>query len=145
MIISNSKRRIIYISKIYQGTDHDFAILKKEFPIQIENKDQNWFAKQKIRIDLGFKGFSDDYKVLDVKIPHKRKRKKKGQKERNELTLEQKEYNKEVGKERVVVEHSIGGMKRYRILMNCIRLKFKNDMISNVVGVCAGLWNFINT
>jgi hypothetical protein len=79
------------------------------------------------------------YKALITAIPIKKKRKKKG--EKSELTTEQKLYNKEIGKERVKVEHSIGGMKRYRILMERIRIK-NFSTIETISCICAGLWNF---
>jgi hypothetical protein len=39
------------------------------------------------------------------------------------------------------VEHSIGGLKRYRILYDRLRLQ-DYGMCDTVVEVCAGLWNF---
>jgi DDE superfamily endonuclease len=72
-------------------------------------------------------------------LPHKKKRVAKG--ESNELSEEQKAQNKELGQERIFVEHSIGGMKRYRILEHRNRVKSKK-VIDQIIGVCAGLWNF---
>jgi DDE superfamily endonuclease len=60
---------------------------------------------------------------------------------KNELSEEQKSQNKELAQQRIYVEHSIGGMKRYRILVNRNRLKSKKT-INQVIGVCAALWNF---
>ena len=90
-------------------------------------------------MDLGFQGFADLYPCKELYIPIKRKRAKKGVK--SELDETQKAFNKELGKERIFVEHSIGGMKRYRILENRNRLKTQN-ILDKVVGVCAALWNF---
>ena len=59
----------------------------------------------------------------------------------NELTLQQKEHNKQSNQERIVVEHAIGGMKRYRMLEHRNRLKSRRSM-DQVIGVCAALWNF---
>lgn len=59
----------------------------------------------------------------------------------NELTDIQKEENKELGKERIYVEHSIGGFKRFKILANRLRIKSKY-LINQIIGVCAALWNF---
>jgi hypothetical protein len=109
-------------------------LLKKEFPPTI-----NWFEKIKLRVDLGFQGIVDEYRCEKVTIPHKRKRAKKG--EISELTSEQKEYNKQAGKERIYVEHSIGGMKRYQQLVNRNRLK-KTPLLDMLLGICAALWNF---
>lgn len=60
---------------------------------------------------------------------------------KNELNDEQKTQNKALAQQRIYVEHSIGGMKRYRILVNRNRLKTKKT-INQVIGVCAALWNF---
>jgi hypothetical protein len=72
-------------------------------------------------------------------MAHKRKRVKKVQS--NALSVEQKAHNKMVNGERVVVDHSLAGMKRYRILVNRNRLKV-TSVIDSLLGVCAALWNF---
>jgi len=57
------------------------------------------------------------------------------------IGVEQKCYNKFVGKNRVVVENAIAGMKRYNILVN----KFRNKTIEfadEMIELSAGLWNF---
>lgn len=133
-MISNKKRRILYISNSYKGKSHDYDLLKKEFPAS-----ENWFSELSIRLDLGFQGFRDMYEVKELYLPHKKKKAAKGKE--NELTPEQKQRNKELGKERIYVEHSIGGMKRYRILEHRNRLK-SQAVIDRTIGVCAGLWNF---
>lgn len=79
-------------------------------------------------------GFVKDYVCHQVFIPIK---KPKGQ----ELSLEQKAVNKAQAKERITVEHAIGGLKRYRILSDRIRLQ-TNQAYDDVLEVCAGLWNF---
>lgn len=90
-------------------------------------------------LDLGFIGFSDLYLCKKLEIPIKKQRATKLNK--NELNDEQKEFNKKVSQQRIYVEHAIGGMKRYRILVNRNRLK-NNDIINQTIGVCAALWNF---
>lgn len=92
-----------------------------------------------VRLDLGFQGFQHLYSCKHLYIPIKRKRTKKGV--CNELSQQQKQHNKQSSKERIVVEHAIGGMKRYRILEHRNRLK-SGPVINQVVGVCAALWNF---
>jgi hypothetical protein len=85
-------------------------------------------------LDLGFYGFEGLYKCRELKMPHKKPKKK-------ELTEEQKLENKGLSSERVIVEHSIGGLKRYRILSD--RLRMRNyDLYNDVLEICAGLWNF---
>ncbi len=109
-------------------------MLQKEFPPAFA-----WFAGLTVWLDLGFQGFADLYPCEHLHIPYKRRRTKK--QVSNELTLEQKEHNKQSSKERIVVEHAIGGMKRYRILEHRNRLKSRRTM-DQVIGVCAALWNF---
>ncbi len=70
---------------------------------------------------------------MNVKIPIK---KKKGK----ELTKKDKRVNKKFSKERVVVEHSFGKMKKYRIMGN----EFRNRLnrYDNVVSIVSGFVNF---
>lgn len=133
-MISNMNRRILYISQSYKGKEHDYELLKQEFPPSFD-----WFSDLTIRLDLGFQGFPDLYACKKAYLPNKRKRVAKG--ESNDLTQAQKDENKGQAQKRIFVEHSIGGMKRYRILEHRNRLKSK-PVIDKVIGVCAGLWNF---
>lgn len=75
-----------------------------------------------------------------LEIPFKKPYKSKSNPD-PQLTKEQKEYNKEVSKVRIYVEHAIGGLKRYRVLINRNRLK-KYSLKNDILGICAGLWNF---
>ena len=113
----------------YQGKYHDYQLLKTEFP-----PEQNWFRKFLVRVDLGYLGFKKDYICQQVFIPYKKTKLKP-------LTERQKESNKHDAAERITVEHSIGGMKRYRILSDRLRTHLI-DFYDDVLAVCAGLWNF---
>jgi hypothetical protein len=112
----------------------DYQILKNEFP-----PGEHWFKEKEVRIDLGFEGFDSDYTCQKMRKPYKRKRVAKGLS--NELTQQQKDYNKEVAAERVPVEHCIGRMKQVRIIQQTIRIH-KVRLIDRIVGVSAGLANF---
>jgi hypothetical protein len=134
LILSNKKRKILYISQLYTGAKHDFSMLKTEFPSSLP-----WFNNYILWLDSGFQGFSDYYETTTLHLSLRRKRAKKG--EKSDLTPVQLIHNRSVAKQRIYVEHSIGGMKRYRILYNRIRLK--NDAtIDRIINVGAGLWNF---
>jgi len=104
-------------------------MLKEEFPPEVE-----WFKEKCVRLDLGYLGFDKIYECLQVVLPEKRK---KGQ----SLSDETKAENKQKSQERIFVEHSIGGFKRYRILSDRLRTK-KIEIYNDFLGVCAGLWNF---
>lgn len=135
MILTTKKRKIYYISNIHIGKAHDYGILKTEFPSK-----NNWFKDKIVRLDLGFQGFEDLYETKKTYLPFKKKRVKKGVD--NSLTPLQTSINKEQAQERIFVEHSIGGMKRFRIIHNQIRCK-SNHKINTIIGVCAALWNFL--
>ena len=129
LVISSVARAILYISRSYVGSAHDFGILKDEFSPQ-----KPWFTRFNIRLDLGFLGFAELYPCRQLYIPIKKPKKK-------ELSQESKVENKAQASQRVTVEHSIGGLKRYRILSD--RLRMRDPILyDSIVGICAGLWNF---
>lgn len=132
MIISDLSKYIHYVSLVYIGKTHDFSLLKEEFPPSLE-----WFNQYQIRVDLAYLGFLKDYPNAQLYIPHK---KPKGK----ELTEQQKDENRELARERISVEHSIGGMKRYDILSNTCRIH-NIELYDKILAVCAGLWNFCIT
>lgn len=114
------------------GKTHDYRIFKEEFP-----PTEDWFKEHEVHVDLGFQGIETDYTGKAFSIPHKKPKKQ-------ELTPEQKAENKLRASERVKVEHSISGLKRYRILADRLRMR-DLDLYNDVLGVCAGLWNFCLT
>lgn len=128
-MISNVRRKILYLSQCWVGKTHDFKLLKLEFP-----PEQNWFKHFRIRVDLGYLGIAKEYACKALSIPHKKPKKQ-------ELSALEKLENRSFAKERVHVEHAIGGMKRYRILSDRLRLH-DFDLYDVVLEVCAGLWNF---
>lgn len=129
MIISSSDKKVLYLSNCWIGKTHDYTMLKQEFP-----PEENWFKKFVVRVDLGYLGIDKDYVCKEIILPHKKKKKQ-------ELSEEQKNENKNKSKERIHVEHSIGGMKRYRILSERLRIH-DFGLYNDVLEVCAGLWNF---
>jgi hypothetical protein len=81
--------------------------------------------------DLGFVGFQNS--DIQLVIPHKKNK-------HEELSTEQKTDNQIIASFRIRNEHSIGGMKRCRIVKDVIRIhdSLKRDMIFNT---CAALQN----
>jgi hypothetical protein len=90
-------------------------------------------------MDKGYQGFEKDYKAKQIIRPQKKPQKSKNN-PNPELSEEQVAANKEISKERIVVEHAIRGMKRYNILGYPLRTYCEN-LIERVIGICAGLWN----
>lgn len=82
--------------------------------------------------DTGFQGFTvDEVTILQPK------KKSKGQ----ELTEDEKATNRLLSSIRIRMEHAIGGVKRYRVVKDKLRL-WKEGVRDLVLEVCCGLHNF---
>ena len=101
----------------------------------------DWFADINVRVDLGYLGIQSDYRGEQIDIPTRKPR--KSHKHPNpQLSEEQKTANTALSRVRIFIEHAIGGMKRYNILVHGFRNR-KADFEDDAIGVCAGLWNFV--
>ncbi len=128
-MISTAQKRVVFLRRVHPGSIHDFALLKKELP-----PDKQVFTGLTVRADSGFQGFADVYECAKLFLPHKKPRGK-------ERTPNQKFRNRQQARKRVVVEHSIGGFKRFRVLSD--RLRMHNlKQYDLILEVCAGLHNF---
>lgn len=126
---------VLYIGLTFSGKNHDYGMFKKEF-----NSSLNWFARFHLFVDLGYLGINKDYKIKNCSIPHKKPKKSKNN-PTPKLTKKQKKENQTMSATRVIVEQVIGGMKRYRCLVD----RFRNRIIGiekTVLVLAAGLWNF---
>lgn len=134
-IMSSLKRVILFVGQTFSGHNHDYTMLKEEFP-----PDEAWFKELKVLADLGYQGIKSDYEGEDIEIPHKKPRKSKAN-PNTTLTDEQKAYNQALSKIRIYVEHAIGGLKRFNILTHPFR-NHRPGFADQVIATCAGLWNF---
>jgi hypothetical protein len=114
----NNEKIILYKTKHKQvGRRHDYKIYK-------ENRPETPKDVESI-VDLGFLGVEKDYPEQISSLPIK---KKKGN---QDLTIEEKEYNRIHSKKRIVIEHAICRLKKYRIMSEVFRNKLrKYDMVS---------------
>lgn len=135
--MSNTERRILYLSEPYCGSVHDYRMMKNEF----DPSQGIWFDTHGVFVDLGFYGISKDYQINQLHIPFKRPKRKSRKDPKIEFTEEQKKHNKSTSKIRIIVEHAIGGLKRYRFLSDRLRCRDAN-FYSMIAGIAAGLWNF---
>jgi hypothetical protein len=127
LLICDKRGRIIFVGQLFPGSQVDFSLFKKELAGFDYKKLQVW-------VDLGFVGIENYLTDSQVKIGHKKPKNR-------ELTQQQKDENKEISSVRVIVEHAIGGIKRYFILRHENRIRLRNK-ISEAVEMCASLWNF---
>ena len=124
-IMVNEQGKILYKSGYKTGHKHDYNIYKSNRPLT-PKKVENVF-------DLGFLGVEKDFPEQKSSFPFKRKRNKS-------LSAEEKEYNRNHAKARVIVEHTICSIKKFRIMSLIFRNRLKRyNRISNIV---TGLVNY---
>ncbi len=104
---------ISFIKQTYKkGKKHDYDVYKKNHPVTP--------SKQVVNvIDLGYLGVEKDFPEQLSALPYKKKR------NQQDLSEEEKEYNKIHSKKRIIVEHTISRLKKYRILSDIFRNKLK--------------------
>ena len=130
----NSKGLIVHKTNHSRGSRHDYALFKQHHPR---------LPKQvKVDVDLGYKGISEDFPEFNAQIPFKRKSPGRGKRgvKAQELTPEEKSHNRRLAKARVVVEHTISRVKKFRIMGEEFRNRLKHyDCMTDIV---FGLINF---
>lgn len=134
-VITTACKLILFLGYAVAGSIHDYRLFKQEFP-----SDEAWFETFKLWVDLGYLGIQKAYEALFIYLPHKKPRKSKSN-PHPQLTEAQKAENREMSRVRVVVEHAIGGMKRFAILVNTFRNR-KTQFVDTVAVLGAGLWNW---
>ena len=134
-VMSLPDKLIIFLGRTFSGHHHDSLMLQQEFPPELD-----WFADINVRVDLGYLGMKADYRGDRIDIPTKKPRKSK-KNPMPQLSDEQKAANTAWSQIRIFIEHAIGGMQRYNILVHVFRNR-KADFEDDAVGICAGLWNF---
>lgn len=125
VIITDSKKRVLINLKSKKGKTHDKKILDKSNTLNHIPEDVSAVA------DTGFQGIQHVHE--NTFIP------KKNLKSRP-LTKEDKEMNRLISSARIVVEHAISGIKRFRIVSQVFRNK--NGIDDRIFNICAGLWNY---
>ncbi len=124
-ITVNNRGYILHKVGYKKGRKHDYDIYKNNHPD---------IPKQVIIVvDLGYLGIEKDFPEQLSALPYKKKR-------NQELSQEEKEYNTIHSKKRIIVEHTISRLKKYRIMSDIFRNKLrKYNKVSDIV---AGLVNY---
>jgi hypothetical protein len=134
--MSLPNKLIVFLGRTFSGHNHDYSLLKQELPPALD-----WFTDINVLVDLGYLGIRSDYRGDRIEIPAKKPRTSK-KNPSTQLSDEQKAANTVLSQVRIFVEHAIGGMKRYNILVHAFRNR-KADFEDDAIGICAGLWNLI--
>ena len=125
IVVSDEKRRILYLSPTKSGRRHDKKLGDKMGLSNLPFEVSAW-------VDTGFQGLQKNHP--NTQIPRKRSRDKP-------LSEEDKENNRLISSFRVTVEHAIAGMKRLRSTTDVYRNKRANfDDTLNLLS--AGIWNY---
>jgi hypothetical protein len=122
----NNHGFILYKSTHKKGRRHDYDVYKRNHPIT---------PKDVVNVfDLGYLGIEKDFPRQTSSIPKRKKRNKRG------LSQEEKDYNKSHSKKRIVIEHAICRLKKYKIMSDVFRNKLRRyNQVSDIV---AGLVNY---
>jgi hypothetical protein len=94
--------------------------------------DKLLFMRELSLARMGFQGF-----ILDGVTIFQPKKKTPG----GELTSPEKAANRAISSIRIRIEHAIGGVKRYRMVKDKIRL-LKDGIRDTIMETCSGLHNF---
>jgi hypothetical protein len=133
-ITVNQKGLIIHKTAHAAGSTHDYSLFKHSRPCLPEGVCAN--------LDLGYKGVKNDYPNFNCKVPFKRRSPGRGKRgvKAQELTPEQKAFNKTLSSDRIVVEHDFSRLKKFHIWADEFRNRLKHyDMMTDLV---CGLLNF---
>lgn len=128
IIITDKHKRIGFLGKTAGGREHDFSLLKEHAPPK--------FIPPQIlqRMDLGFKGYHAQFPFHRISMPERKPKTR-------ELCKTKTVQNKRKSSIRVLVEHAICGVKRFRITTDVFRNKVKGADDKAILISC-GLWNY---
>ena len=133
-ITVNKTGLIIHKTRHAQGSRHDYAVFKQHHPHLPDSV--------RLGLDRGYDGVQKDYPQINSEVPFKRRSPGRGKRgfKAKELTSEQKTFNQKLSKERVVVEHTVSRLKKFRVMAHEFRNRLKHyDTMTDIV---CGLTNF---
>jgi hypothetical protein len=125
VVITDTKKRILVLTPSKHGKVHDKKLSDKALAVVRLPEEVSLIA------DTGFVGIQKQHP--NILMPKKKPR-------GGLLTDAEKAMNRLISSTRIVVEHAIGGMKRFRCVSDIYRNK--NGWDDQLVTVAAGLWNF---
>ena len=126
MVITDSKKHILVLSPTNSGRRHDKRLADKYSIITQLPHDIPLY------VDTGFQGVQKIHPYCHMPTKSTKK---------HPVTREQKELNQLISGIRVVVEHAIAGIKRYKAARDIYRHRIPNlDDLFQLL--CAGLWNY---
>ena len=120
-IVTDSKGRILRVSKPYEGRVHDFNIRKTEGPL----------PAVPILADSGYQGLQNEHSARVI-LPKKKPK-------NNSLSTSEQARNTKLARCRIVVEHTFAHLKKWRILAD--RYRGRLDLYAQIFQTIAGIYN----
>ncbi len=109
-ITVNNRGYILHKVGYKKGRKHDYDVCKRNHHV---------IPKEVVNVfDLGYLGVETDFQEHLSALPYKKKR-------NQFLSDDEKDYNKIHSKKRIIVEHTISKLKKYRILADVFRNKLR--------------------
>lgn len=125
VLVVDENKKIVIATQTKSGRRHDKRLADKQSLFERIPEDVALW------LDTGFQGVLKQHS--NTMIPKKAKKNKP-------LTYEEKQENKAISSLRVVVEHAIGGAKRFKAFSDIFRNK-KEFLEDRIMMVACGLWN----
>jgi hypothetical protein len=135
LLVIDETCQVCFLSATYEGKAHDKSLAELEGYALPHGSC--------LYQDMGFQGFL--LNGITIVQPQKKPR-------RGELTPPEKASNRAISSIRIRIEHAIGGVKRYRMVKDKIRL-LKDGIRDTIMETCCGLhnvrlqyrpWNYAN-
>lgn len=126
-LVVNPTGQIELVSGSVPGATHDLEVLRSSDTME------RLKGKGGVMTDKGYVGVEKDYPEVPFVLPFKKPR-------GGELSDEQRDHNRRVAKDRIVVEHTMAQVNRFTVLRQVFRGK-KRERHSKVIRVVAVLVN----
>jgi hypothetical protein len=127
IVVTTARKRVLVLSDTFLGHTHDKTGANEQAIFDPIPKEVQ------VHIDLGFLGVPKEHPDGLFSISEK---KPKG----GELSSETKAQNREKARRRVLVEHALSGVKRFRAVTDVLRNSLK-VFADRLMLVACGLWN----
>ncbi len=126
LLVTNENKGIDIITPVYVGSTHDFSMFKEEALVDALP------SETPIYLDTGFEGIQNLREDLNIRKPKKKPRNRK-------LNGGERLGNRLISRERVKVEHSIGGIKMFKIVSSTFR--GISQSMNRTFEIICGIWN----
>ena len=122
-VITTAAGRIVCVSPSVPGTVHDLTLRRRGPALP---------KRARAYADSGYQGYQSDHADLDIPYKHTKK---------HPLDQDEKDYNHALSRFRVRIEHTIGRMKKFRILND--RFRYPRAKHSVKFAIIAGITNLL--